>query len=52
MVIIIRINNIIIESFFVEIDMVRSFNHSMERAYKYLFGMSRDVAKYHKIMTN
>ncbi len=52
MVIITRNNNIIIESFFAEIDMVRSFDHCMEGTYKYLFGISRNIVKYHKNVTN
>jgi hypothetical protein len=52
MVIITSINNIIIESFFVEIDLVKSFNHCMKQAYKYLFGISRDIVKYLKILIN
>jgi hypothetical protein len=52
MVIITSINIIMIESFFVEIGMIRSFNHSMEWAYKYLFGISIGIAKYHKIVTD
>ena len=46
MVIITNINNIIIESFFVEIDIVGSFNHNMVGAYKYLFGIDKSIVKY------